>query len=642
MYEKFPEGAAQRTDPAVAADDLYDAVIVGGGISGALIAARLSQAGRRVLILEAGPAEDLTLRGYEDYLNRFYEAISKDNQAPYPALPNAPMPRGTDVRPIVPGAPDASAYLVQNGPFATDTTYTRVLGGTTMHWEGKTLRMLPEDFRMRSLYGEGADWPLSYDDLAPYYSEAEREIGVSADVEDQAYLGITFDDDYVFPMKGLPLSYLDRTVAKDIDGMEVELDGVQRRLRVRPFPQGRNGIANPDYDGGKGYVPQGAVSAYQVEVGERCQGNNNCVPICPVQAKYNAGKTLAVALRTGRVDLVGQAVAHKVHIDERTRRVTEIEYRRYDRPDSPGFTTMTARGRLFVLAANAVENPRLMLASGLRGSSGLMGRNFMDHAYLLAWGLLPEPAGTFRGTVCTGGIADLRGGRFRSRQAAFTIDIHNDGWGWARGAPMTDLINLVDSGSRYGASLRQGLVDRVSRQLQLAFMVEVPADPSNRITVSPDFIDALGNMRPVLTYDIPEYTMRGVAYARQLSKQIFARLGAEDHTAYNPNFWGYAVHDGEGYEIRGGNHLAGTHVMGRDRTTSVVDADQRCWDYGNLYMVGGGSMPTVGTSNVTLTIAALCLRSARAMLARLDSETAPVNVTSNRRDAAPTSGKAAW
>ncbi|GHF52268.1 GMC family oxidoreductase [Streptomyces griseosporeus] len=642
MYEKFPEGAAQRTDPAVAADDLYDAVIVGGGISGALIAARLSQAGRRVLILEAGPAEDLTLRGYEDYLNRFYEAISKDNQAPYPALPNAPMPRGTDVRPIVPGAPDASAYLVQNGPFATDTTYTRVLGGTTMHWEGKTLRMLPEDFRMRSLYGEGADWPLSYDDLAPYYSEAEREIGVSADVEDQAYLGITFDDDYVFPMKGLPLSYLDRTVAKDIDGMEVELDGVQRRLRVRPFPQGRNGIANPDYDGGKGYVPQGAVSAYQVEVGERCQGNNNCVPICPVQAKYNAGKTLAVALRTGRVDLVGQAVAHKVHIDERTRRVTEIEYRRYDRPDSPGFTTMRARGRLFVLAANAVENPRLMLASGLRGSSGLMGRNFMDHAYLLAWGLLPEPAGTFRGTVCTGGIADLRGGRFRSRQAAFTIDIHNDGWGWARGAPMTDLISLVDSGSRYGASLRQGLVDRVSRQLQLAFMVEVPADPSNRITVSPDFIDALGNMRPVLTYDIPEYTMRGVAYARQLSKRIFARLGAEDHTAYNPNFWGYAVHDGEGYEIRGGNHLAGTHVMGRDRTTSVVDADQRCWDYGNLYMVGGGSMPTVGTSNVTLTIAALCLRSARAMLARLDSETAPVNVTSNRRDAAPTSGKAAW
>ncbi|MGW3176328.1 GMC oxidoreductase, partial [Streptomyces sp. NPDC001153] len=277
----------------------------------------------------------------------------------------------------------------------------------------------------------------------------------------------------------------------------------------------------------------------------------------------------------------------------------------------------------------AVENPRLMLASGLRGSSGLMGRNFMDHAYLLAWGLLPEVAGTFRGTNCTGGITDLRGGRFRSHQAAFSVDIHNDGWGWARGAPMTDLIDLVDAGGRYGEALRQGLVDRVSRQLQLAFMVEVPANPSNRITVSPDFTDALGNMRPVLAYDIPDYTMRGVAYARQLSRRIFARLGAEDHTVYDPNFWGYTVHAGEGYEIRGGNHLAGTHTMGADPSTSVVNPDQRCWDYENLYLVGGGSMPTVGTSNVTLTIAALCLRSARAMLAQLDSDTAPISVTSN-------------
>ena len=629
MFVKFPEGAANRTDHDAAADVLYDVVIVGAGIAGAIIAARLSEAGKRVLIIEAGPAEDLTLRGYESYLDRFYSATSKDNQSPYPTSLNAPMPLGTDARRIFPGFPDASAYLVQSGPFATDTTYTRVLGGTTMHWEAKTPRMLPEDFRMRTLYGEGADWPLTYDDLAPCYNEAEREIGVSADVEDQAYLGITFDEHYVFPMKGLPLSYLDQMVAKDVDGMPIALDGEQTLLRVRPFPQGRNGIPNPAYDGGRGYVPRGAVSTYQVEVGGRCQGNNNCVPICPVQAKYNAGKTLAAALRSGRVDLIAQAVAYKVHIDEETGRVREIEYRRYERPDSADWTTVRARGRLFVLAANAVENPRLMLASGLRSSSGLMGRNFMDHAYLLAWALLPEVAGTFRGTNCTGGISDLRGGRFRRRQAAFAVDIHNDGWGWARGAPMTDLMDLVDNGGRYGEALRQGLVDRVSRQLQLAFMVEVPADSSNRISVDPAFTDHLGNMRPILSYDIPDYTMRGIAYARQLSKRIFARLGAEDHTNYDPNFWGYATYEGQGYEVRGGNHLAGTHMMGVDPSTSVVDADQRSWDHRNLYMVGGGSLPTVGTSNVTLTIAALCLRSARAMLTQLDTEQAPIRLTAD-------------
>jgi choline dehydrogenase-like flavoprotein len=627
MYVKFPEGAAKRTDAAAAADVLYDAVIVGGGVAGAIIASRLGAAGKSVLILEAGPGEDITLKGYEGYLDRFYSATSKDNQSPYPVVANAPMPRGTDARRIFPGVPNTSGYIVQNGPLATDTTYTRVLGGTTMHWEGKTPRMLPEDFRTRTLYGEGADWPLTYDDLAPYYNEAEFELGVSADVEDQAYLGVAFDKDYVFPMKGLPLSYLDRMVAKDVDGMPVELDGVRRELHVRPWPQARNAVPNPAYNGRQGYVPRGAVSTYQVEVGGRCQGNNNCVPLCPVQAKYNAGKTLAVALQSPHVHMVAQAVAYKVHVDHDTGRVTEIEYRHYDQPDGTGFTTRRARGRLFVLAANAVENPRLMLASGLNSSSGLMGRNFMDHAYLLAWALLPEVAGTFRGTNCTGGITDLRGGGFRSRQAAFAIDIHNDGWGWARGAPMTDLVDLVDAGGRYGESLRQGLVDRVSRQLQLAFMIEVPANPSNRVTVDPAYTDHLGNMRPILSYDLPDYTMRGVAYARQLSKQIFARLGAEDHTQYDPDFWGYAVYGGEGYEIRGGNHLAGTHMMGGDPKTSVVDANQRSWDHRNLYLVGGGSMPTVSTSNVTLTIAALCLRSTHAMLAQLASESAPIKIT---------------
>src|SRR5207249_11813769 len=71
-------------------------------------------------------------------------------------------------------------------------------------------------------------------------------------------------------------------------GMPVELDGEKRELRVRPFPQGRNGIPNPAYDGGKGYLPRGAVSTYQVEVGGRCQGNNNCVPIDRKSTRLNS------------------------------------------------------------------------------------------------------------------------------------------------------------------------------------------------------------------------------------------------------------------------------------------------------------------------------------------------------------------
>lgn len=619
----FPEGATRRTDAKVASETSYDAVVVGSGIAGSLVASELSAAGLHVLVIEAGVGADRTLEGHEEFVSRFYGAASKDNQAPYPENLNANMPRGGDVRRITPGERDTFAYIVKNGPLATDTTYTRVFGGTTMHWEAKTPRMLPADFRMHSRFGQGRDWPISYDDLLPFYNEAERELGVSGDVADQAEVGVPFSDGYHFPMRGIPLSYLDKTVAKGVDGMPVELAGEMFQLKVRAFAQARNGVPDPDYDGGKGFVPVGAVSTSQVEVGGRCQGNINCVPICPVQAKYSAGRTLAKALQTGHVDLLVQAVASKVLIDPESRRVSGIEIKRYSDPESPRHTTHTMRARTYVLAAGAVENPRLMLASGLEASSGLMGRNFMDHAYLLTWGLLPEIAGTYRGTVCTGGISDLRDGAFRRRQAAFAIDIHNDGWGWAVGSPHTDLLRMVDSENLFGTELRDALPGRLSRQLLMAFMVDVPASESNRVWVDPGLLDPLGNMRPVISYMLADYTMRGVQSARRLSERIFQRLGAADHTFYDPADPRYTTYQGEGFVVHGGNHLAGTHVMGHSKADSVVDGYQRSWDHDNLYLVGGGSMASVGTSNVTLTLAAMSLRTGRHIATRLRRHDTP-------------------
>jgi choline dehydrogenase-like flavoprotein len=617
----FPMGATARTNAKAVSreDNVYDAVIVGSGISGAIIANELSRQGKRVLILEAGPGGDRTLSGYQEYLSRYFATAYKDNQSPYPPNANAPMPRSTDARKITPGVPDTSGYMVQNGPFATDTTYTRVLGGTTLHWEAKTPRLLPTDFKMRSEFGRGEDWPIEYASMESYFEKAEQEMGVSANVEDQEYLDLKFRDGYVFPMHGMPLSYLDQMVAKGIEGTNVQLYGDSYQLEVRPFPQARNGIPNPKYDNGKGFVPVGAVNTTQVEIGGRCQGNNNCVPICPVQAKYNAVKTLAKALQSARVEILPQSVASKVHTDPNGR-IMHIEYKTYKDPFSQEFTTGTARGKIFVLSTNAIENARLMLASGLQSRSGLIGRNLMDHAYLLSWALMPQDCGTMRGTNCTGGIVALRDGLFRRHQAAFSVDIHNDGWGWAVGSPLYDLRLVVDAQNKFGRTMRQDLVQRITRQLQLAFMIEVLPSESNRVSVDPSYKDGLGNMKPVISYTIPEYTMRGVAYARQFARLVFQRLGAADYTAYDPGDYGYLTYEGEGYIVRGGNHLAGTHIMGSNPATSVVDHYQRSWDHENLYLVGGGSMPSIGTANITLTIAALCYRTAEQMVKQLDKE----------------------
>lgn len=603
-------------DHRSAAETIYDAVVVGSGVSGSIVARQLAEAGLHVLVVEAGPGQEMSLREYDGYLTTFYGAASKDNNAPYGTNPNAPMPRGPEVKRLTPGRPETGGYLVQNGPVELDSTYTRVMGGTTMHWEGKVLRMLPDDLQMRTRYGIGRDWPISYEQLAPYYVQAEKELGASADVEDQAYHGIKFDPGYVYPMRKMPLSYLDQVIARDLDDAEVDLGGTRRSLKVRSTPQARNGIPHPDYDGGKGFEPAGAVSIHQAEEGGRCQGNINCVPICPVQAKYNARKTLAAAMDAGRVDLLPQSVAGRVHIGE-DGRVSHVEYKTYDSPSSRTHTTGSVRGRIFVLAANPVENARLLLASGLPSSSGLVGRNLMDHAYLLTWGLMPEVAGTMRGPQCTAGIEDFRTGEFRAGHAAHRMGIHNDGWGWATGSPYTDLLDLVDNANRFGAPLRQALVDRISRQLLLACMVDLPPDPSNRVTVDGRYTDQLGNLRPVLSYSVPDYTLEGAVQARRLSRQIFQRLGVEDHTSYDPADPGFVSYQGEGLVLRGGNHWAGTHVMGHDRTDSVVDSRQRSWDHENLYLVGPGSMPSIGTSNTTLTLSALCFMSAEHMVAQL-------------------------
>ena len=603
--------------PDVAFAASYDVAIVGSGVSGAIIAKTLGARGLKVLVIEAGPGEDVTIGDYTKSVERFYSAVSKDNNAPYAHSRNAPMPRDYDAVKLRDGQPNDSGYLVQNGPFEIDSTYARVLGGTTRHWEAKALRMLPDDFRMKSMFGRGRDWPVSYDDIAPDYARAERELGVSGNVEDQDYGGLTFEDGYVYPMKRMPPSFLDQTIARDIDGFEVAVGDETYSLNVRSTPQARNGIPNPAYDGGKGFSPTGAVSIHQAEIGGRCQGNTNCVPICPVQAKYDARRTLLAAVETGKIHLLPRTVASKVEVDGITGRVTGLTCKTYADKDAPGHITGTVTATTYVLAANAVENARLMLASDLPSSSGQMGCNLMDHAYLLTWGLMPGPVGTGRGPLCTSGIEDIRTGAYRARHAAVRFSIHNDGWGWATGAPYTDLADLVDSKNLTGAALRRGLIDRVGRQLLLDCMIEVLPDESNRISTDPRYLDQMGNPRPVVSFDIPDYTLETVSFSRRLTRRLYQRMGAEDHSRYDPADPGWVTHNDEGFTVRGGNHWAGTHIMGADAATSVVDAKQRSWDHANLYLVGAGSMPSIGTANTTLTLAALCLRTADTIAADL-------------------------
>lgn len=589
-----------------------DVIVVGAGVAGALIADALARAGREVLILDGGTGDELDPDAWLRAVRQMYRALWKVPNAPFHRPAALPSPDLTDVFLGPGGRPDPNGYFVQRGPLPFASDYLRATGGTTLHWLGSCPRMLPADFEMRRRYGVGVDWPVGYDDLAPWYVEAERALGVAADVDDQRRDGAHFPDGYVYPMHAIPPSWLDGRLARALDGARVSVDGAEHPLRVVSTPQARNGVPNPRYDQGRGYQPVGLGDL--ARRGERCVGSASCVPICPVQARYSALRTLRALPSTAR--MVHRAVVTRVGFDRANGRITHVEGARYGADGATPAGRFEARGAAFVLACNAIENATLLLDSGAAPGSDALGRHLMDHPYVLTAALHPENLGVFRGPSATSHVAGLRDGAFRRHTAGCLVEIENWGWHVATGAPHAQVEAMIDAGL-WGEALRARVADEVPRQLGLGALVEQLPEASNRVTVDPSLRTPLGGARPVINYDLSAYTRAGLLLALRASRAVFAAAGAEDRTRYRPDDPRYLEHEGVGVAYRGGGHVAGTHRMSSSPDDGVVDAQQRAWAHDNLYVVGCGSMPTMGTSNPTLTLAALCLRTARHLTERL-------------------------
>jgi choline dehydrogenase-like flavoprotein len=609
------------------ADKTYDAVIIGSGISGALIAHELGRAGKQVLILESGAPLPPDINGY---LNRFYATTAKVPEIPYtPELLTPDGKKLVDPRTVNAGRPTVlslaakgnpfgdwtdptKAYLVQVGKLPFASTSERINGGTARHWLGTSFRFLPNDFEMNTRYGQFVDWPVRYDTgpadlrLKSWYDKAEHAIGVSADVKDQEYLGLTFDGPY--PMPAIPLSLGDKRIGDGIAGFTH--DGVE--LKVRSTPAARNSRPYQDR--------------------RVCAGNTNCIPICPIGAKYDPSVTLAAALRTGNVEIRYRTVAYDVVIGENSR-VRQIKYLQYQDDNGPQTGSGAVSAKVYILAAHAIETPRLLLMSrdrrGVANSSGMVGKHLMDHPLYLAWALMPDAPDKrvfpYRGPLSTAGIEDLRDGPFRRNRAAFRIEIGNEGWNFPIGDPATTTLDFINGSNvsqlndtnpaqaLFGTALVKKLNSLFTRQFRLGFLVEQSPETSNRVTLSTKFTDGLGLPRPEITYDLSDYTKRGMAEAKALATAIFNKLGAKEYTREaknDPSQFEWPVGSKQLIKYYGAGHIVGTYCMGTDRKKSVVNADQRSWDHDNLYLVGSGTFPTVATGNPTLTIAALCLRTA--------------------------------
>jgi choline dehydrogenase-like flavoprotein len=530
--------------------DENDILVVGSGVAGALIAYSLARAGARVTVLEAGPRVDRRAA-----VERYKQAAVRVPEAPYERVPHAECPTTIN-----------DNYIRQDGPEPFRSTYLRLVGGTTWHWLGTSLRLLPSDFELQDRYGVGANWPLDYSELEPWYDIAESELGVSGHNDD--IFGPPRRTPY--PLPGLPATLSDRLV-----------DQIAARFgfRVRVSPQARNSRSFDDR--------------------RACCASSSCIPICPVQAKYDATVHLKKAEAAG-ARILADSVAVRVDVGD-DNRVSGILIRRPDRSET------WAGARHVVIAANAVEGPKLLLMSrnarhpnGVANSSDAVGRYLMDHPVQLTRALSPVPVWQRRGPQEVSAIHEMREGDHRRRHGAFLTNVGNQGWEWA--APDLEVLTrrFVEAGLS-GRELLNALRSHASREMTLVALTEQLPDHANRITPDDERTDSIGVPKPQIYFRLDEYTTTALAAARRIHEQLFEALGATEigHLPY----------------AEGAGHIMGTTRMGADPRTSVANGQGQSHDHPNLWLAGSSLFPTSGTANPTLTIAALALRTADAIKA---------------------------
>ncbi len=430
----------------------------------------------------------------------------------------------------------------------------RALGGTTLHWNGLAYRPQAHELKALSTYGNIAgatlaDWPLSLADLAPFHARAEARMGVTGT----------------------------HGIAPHPPSAHYKLlwNGA-RRLGYTRISNAGIAINSADRDGRPA-----------------CQQLGFCNQGCMISAKWSTlVSDIPKAEATGRLELRTQATAVRIEHDA-TGHVSAVIY-----ADAKG-AIHRQRAHRVVLAANAIETPRLLLLSesnrhprGLANGSGQVGRNYMRHLAALTYAAMPQPVNMHRGVVTPGTVFD------EAR--------HDPGRGFAGGylmeaasmAPVS-LALLLDPGGwgrDYAAFFER--YDHLAGMLMNG--EELPV-ADNRITLDEKIRDARG--LPVARVHVDEHPQSAamLAHFNDRSAALYRAVGATDVRHGRPP---------------SAAHNMGTARMGRDPANSVVDADQRAHEVPGLYIADGSVFPTSTSVNPTLTIVALAMRLADHLAAR--------------------------
>ncbi len=508
--------------------------VIGGGAAGSVLALRLARHGIRVTVLESGPR--YTTEQKEALFLAKMEGRITGN------------PYRLEQRRIEAFRNDGQMHL------PLDWERVRGIGGTSLFWLGNTPRMLRADFKMRSTFGVAEDWPIGYDDLEPYYGQAEVEIGV-AGTDDNPFAEHRSSG---YPMPPIPFSWADKVLKRTTDRLGIEFHHT---------PQARNS------------VPYGGRS--------QCLSCAWC-DVCPSGAKATFDVTHALpAERTGLVRFVTDATTLRLETDGHGRARRAI-YAGADRVEH------ALEAEVFVVACGGIETPRLLLLSacrefrdGLANHSGVVGAFLMNHPVVQTSGRISENVHPYRVGFESSESFQFYATTTRNEIGAFLMNLNN--FGGNGGTP----ASIAAESGLWGDALERAVKDRFGRYLSLSAGIDQLPEERNAVRLDPAETDYFGQPVPLVTYRFDDYTRLALERATATQRYILEAAGATELS--EPERWWP------------GHHM-GTTRMGADPAASVVDADLRTHDVPNLYLVTTGCFATGGVANPTLTLSALALR----------------------------------
>ena len=568
-FDPKPKRAYEATRDAIEATDpanvrsAYDAIVVGAGAGGGIVACALAEAGFEVLLVERG-----------DWLP--FAQIGRDH------LRNHRFPRyGHNTGPDLDGHPrvladgDSERVLRAHEPGYNNNAMT--VGGGTRVYGAQAWRFAPEDFRMASIYGvpEGsalADWPIDYPTLAPFYAEAERKIGVCGSAG-HAREGAR----EVYPMPPLPETRDARLLRAAADRLGWRVGPVPLAINSRVF----NGRA-------------------------ACAGCGECVGFACVSNSKNGthNTVLPRALATRRCALVTRAQALRVVTDDRgMARGIDVAF------DRERGAVRELAARVVVIAAGAIETARLLLASrsrahpaGIGNQHDQVGRCLQGHVYAGATGIAREdvqdsigPGPSIATCEFNHGNPGVIGGGMIANEFV-PLPIHY----WESFYPPSLPRRGVEGKRAFANAYRRRLV--VMGPIQ-----EIPMADA-RVTLDPRVRDKFGCAVARLSGTLHPESVAAAQFMRGKSEAWLAAAGAEALTSFAPR---------STRMLSAGQHQAGTCRMGRDPRASVCDADGRVHGQAHLYVADASLHPTNGGYNPVLTVMANAYRISAAIVADL-------------------------